>query len=234
MSEDLFAKRYGWYLKAGLVGYDRALKWQKGLVKMRLEGLARDTIILLEHPPVITVGRSGHDENFSNCKLEPVFVERGGDVTYHGPGQLVAYFVFDLTRRGRDLHRFMADLQQGIIDTFADYGIQCRKDDEHTGVWTDDKKIASVGIAVKKWVTFHGIAVNLNTDLKQFEEINPCGLQADLMTSAKARLGRKLNLDEFGLKLIEHYGRIFVTRYEPVQLEELAEELESQAGGYTL
>lgn len=234
MSEDLFARRYGWYLKGGLVGYDRALKWQKGLVKMRLEGLARDTIILLEHPPVITVGKSGHDENFSKCRLKPIFVERGGDVTYHGPGQLVAYFIFDLTRRGRDLHKFMADLQQGIIDTLAEYGVEGRKGDEYTGVWTNDKKIASVGVAVKKWVTFHGVAINLNTDLEQFAEINPCGLNSDIMTSAQSLLGDEINLDEFGLRLLEHYSRIFVTRYEPVELEELAEELESQAGGYTI
>ncbi len=234
MSEDLFARRYGWYLKGGLIGYDRALKWQKGLVKMRLEGLARDTIILLEHPPVITVGKSGRNENFAGCKLEPVFVERGGDVTYHGPGQLVAYFIFDLTRRGRDLHRFMADLQQGIIDTFAEYDVGCRKGDEHTGVWVGDKKIASVGVAVKKWVTFHGVAINLNIDLRQFEGMNPCGLEADVMTSARALLGAEVKLDEFGLKLIEQYSRIFVTRYEPVELEYLAEELESQAGGYTI
>lgn len=231
---ELFETRYGWVLRGGLTSYERALKWQHGLVRMRTEGLARDTIIFVEHPPVITVGKDGHAQNYDNCSLEPIFVERGGDVTYHGPGQLVAYFIFDLSLRGRDLHRFMGDLQQGVIGAFERIGINCRTDDDHTGVWVDDKKIASIGIAVKRWISFHGIAVNLNTDLQEFAAINPCGLDAAAMTSAGVLLGKHLDMGYFGDLLVEQYARIFVTQFEPVALESLAEEMESQAGGYAL
>lgn len=229
-----FETRYGWVLRPGLVDYRQALSWQHGLVQMRLEGMARDTIILLEHPPTITVGRDGHKENFPECDLEPIEVERGGDVTFHGPGQLVVYFVFNLSGRGRDLHRFMADLQQGVIDTLREVGITGRMDDDHTGVWVDDKKIASIGIAVKRWVSFHGVAINLNTDLKQFERIRPCGLEARAMTSVSNILGGEISLPDFGDKLLEQYSRIFVTQFESVDLESLAEDIESQAGGYTI
>ncbi|MFH1686089.1 MAG: lipoyl(octanoyl) transferase LipB [bacterium] len=234
MAEDLFRERYGWVLRCGLTSYERALKWQRGLVKMRLEGMARDTIMLVEHPPVITVGRDGHKENYTGCDLTPVFIERGGDATYHGPGQLVAYFIIDIARRGRDLHRFMADLQQGVIDALEKLSIRARQDDEHTGVWVDQHKIASVGVAVKRWVSYHGVAINLNTDLAEFGRINPCGLDAAQMTSAQQLLGREIDIDHFGQVLIEQYARIFVTQYEPIDLDSIAEDIESQAGGYTI
>jgi len=230
----LFSRRFGWVLRAGLTDYRQALTWQRGLVTMRRDGLARDTIILLEHPPVITVGRDGHDENFADSPYDPVFIERGGDVTYHGPGQLVAYFIFDLTRRGRDLHRFMGDLQQGVIRSMAQIGIECRKDDDHTGLWVGQRKLGSVGIAVKRWVTFHGVAINLNTDLSEFACINPCGLESDVMVSAAEVLGKPVDLNSFGDKLIEQYSDIFVTQFEPVTPESLAEDMESQAGGFTV
>ena len=225
---------YGWVLDVGKIEFDRALQWQRSLVKMRKEGMARDTIILVEHPPVVTVGRDGHEENFKNCQVEPVFIERGGDVTYHGPGQQVVYFVFNLTRRGRDLHAFMGNIQQGIIDAFAEWDIKARMDDEHTGVWVDDHKIASIGIAVKNWITFHGAAVNLNTDLDVFDQISPCGLEPDVMTTASRLLGREVDMKEFRDLLIRHYTRIFDTQFAPVELEALAEDIESQAGGYTI
>jgi lipoyl(octanoyl) transferase len=114
---------YGWHLGLGRVDYERALGWQRGLVTLRKEGFARDTIITVEHPPVITVGKDGHAENFAGLVGEPIKVERGGDVTYHGPGQLVVYLIFNLTRRQRSLHRFMDDIQRGIIGALGRYGI---------------------------------------------------------------------------------------------------------------
>jgi len=232
---DLYSTHYGWLLATGRTDYKRALAWQHSLVKMRREGIARDTILILEHPPVITVGRDGHDANYSECKLEPVFIERGGDVTYHGPGQLVAYFIFNLTRHGRDLHKFMENLQQGIVDAFAEIGITAAiREGDHRGVWVEDKKIASVGVAVKNWITFHGVATNLNTDLKDFLQINPCGLESDVMTSASQQLGKDVDLDRFSQILVEQYARLFVTEFEPVELEELDEVLESQSGGYEI
>ena len=231
----LFTTRpHGWVLDVGKVKYDRALQWQRGLVKMRKEGMARDTIMFVEHPPVCTVGRDGHEEHYKNLKVEPVFIERGGDVTFHGPGQLVAYFIFNLARRGRDLHLFMTSVQRGIVDALAELGIEAQLGDEHTGVWVGDKKIGSIGVAVKKWITFHGAAINLNTDLEEFEQMNPCGLNASIMTSAADQLGRQVDMKEFGKLLLVQYERIFETTFDTVDLESLAEDIESQAGGYTI
>ncbi len=227
-------KRYGWVLNLGRVEYERALCWQRGLVKMRQEGLARDTIIFVEHPSVVTVGRNGHEENLGETDRNAVHVERGGDVTYHGPGQLVVYFIFNLAARRRDLHRFVSNLQLGVVDTFKDIGIAARRGDEHTGIWVDEKKIASVGVAVKKWITFHGVAINLNMRLEDFRGIRPCGLDAEVMTSAHEILGRGIDVDDFAGRLLKRYAEVFDTVFEPVRLEELAEEIESQAGGYTI
>ena len=224
----------GWVLQLGKVDYDKALHWQHGLVRMRREGMARDTIIMLEHPETITVGRDGHEENYANLKVKPHFIERGGDVTYHGPGQLVAYYIFNLTRRGRDMHLFMDQVQQGIIGALSEIGIEAVKGDEHTGLWVEGKKIASIGLAVKNWITFHGSAINLNTDLTEFKAINPCGLESSTMISAEKLLGKKVDIDHFRSLLWKQYNRIFETDFYPVSLDELAEDIESQAGGYTI
>ncbi len=228
------SRLYGWWLELGRVEYAQTLEWQHGLVKMREQGLARDTIITVEHPSVITVGRDGHEENFRDSGIEPVFVERGGDVTYHGPGQLVIYFIFNLTRRGRDLHKFMDDIQQGIISTLSGLGISASKGKESTGVWVGDKKIASIGVAVKHWISFHGAALNLNTELNEFGQINPCGLDAAVMTSAEKLIGHPVEFKKFSRTVIDAYQRVFETHFERVGLEELAEALESQAGGYEI
>ncbi len=227
-------KTYGWHLELGKVDYERTLRWQRGLVKMREEGMARDTIITVEHYPVVTVGKDGHKENFKDLPLEPVFIERGGDVTYHGPGQLVAYFIFNLTRRGRDLHKFMADIQQGIIGALKEYGIDARMGDEHTGVWVQEKKIASIGVAVKRWISFHGAAINLNVNLEEFRKINPCGLSPEVMTSADQLLKEAVDMRKFTRSLLAHYSRIFDTVFTPVDLESLDEDLKSQEGGFTI
>lgn len=226
--------KFGWRLDLGRVDYQRALEWQHGLVRMRKHGFARDTLVTVEHLPVITVGKDINPENFESCGLEPVFIERGGDVTFHGPGQLVVYFVFNLTRRGRDLHRFMDDIQEGVIRALADLGIEASRGEENTGVWVGDKKLASIGVAVKNWITFHGTAINLNTDLQQFEQINPCGLDWNVMTSAARLLGHEVDMPAFTNALVQHYENVFDTDFRPVELADLAEDVESQAGGYEI
>lgn len=225
---------FGWVLDIGKVDYQKCLGWQRGLVKMRREGFARDTLILVEHPPVVTVGKDGHEDNFKNLKVQPVFVERGGDVTYHGPGQLVVYFIFNLQNRGLNLHKFVENILDGIIITLDKYSVKARKDDVNTGIWVEDEKIASLGIAIKRWVTFHGVAINLNTDLNEFKQINPCGLESGIMTSLNKLSGEKIDMKQFGEKLVMEYDRIFETTFKPIELESLSEDLESQAGGYTI
>lgn len=221
----------GWVIQPGKVEFERALEWQRGLVKLRREGMARDTLLLVEHPPVVTVGKDGHPENFKDLKCQPLPVERGGDVTYHGPGQLVVYFIFNLSRRGRDIHNFMAGIQEGIIGGLKEIGIESKPGTEHTGVWVKDKKIASIGIAVKNWISFHGAAVNLNTDLTEFEQISPCGLDPETMISAASLLKKPVDFGAFAESLIGQYSDIFDTEFYSVQLEEIAEDIESQAGG---
>ncbi|MBD3257336.1 lipoyl(octanoyl) transferase LipB [candidate division GN15 bacterium] len=222
---------YGWHLELGRVDYARALSWQHGLVKMRKDGFARDTIITVEHPPVLTVGKDDNPENYAHCDIEPVAIERGGDVTYHGPGQLVVYFIFNLARRGRDLHLFMDNIQEGIIRTLADYDVEAARNSENTGVWVGKKKLASIGVAVKNWITFHGAAVNLNTDLSAFDQINPCGLEASVMTTLADQTGGEIAMSEFAAKLLSHYASVFETEFTPIDLASLAEDVESQSGG---
>lgn len=222
---------YGWHLHLGKTDYLKVLSYQRGLVKMRAAGFARDTIITVEHPPVITAGKDTHLENYTDLKTDPVKIERGGDVTYHGPGQLVVYFIFNLARRGKDLHRFMANIQSGIIQTLADQKISAAPGDEHTGVWVGQKKIASIGVAVKRWITFHGAAINLNTDLDEFTQIQPCGLSPDVMTSVERLTGRRVQLGTFGKRLVRQYGDLFATDFSPIDLESIAEDILSQSGG---
>ncbi len=223
-------KLYGWHLALGKVDYQKTLDWQHGLLQMRQQGFARDTIITVEHPPVITVGKDGHEENYANLSPAPIKIERGGDVTYHGPGQLVVYFIFNLTRRGRDLHKFMDDIQEGIIRTLAGFEIEASRGTENTGVWVQEKKIASIGVAVKKWMSFHGAALNLNTKLSDFEQIHPCGLSPEVMTSTEKLLGKKLELADVAKRIVEHYCTVFDTNFMPIDLETLAEDVESQEG----
>jgi lipoate-protein ligase B len=231
---DSLERPCGWILNLGQADYKRCLDWQRGLVRLRKDGFARDTIIFVEHPPVITVGRDGHAENFCGPGIEPIEVERGGDVTYHGPGQQVVYFVFNLTRRGRDIKAFLLNIQAGIVDSMAELGISATSDGEHAGVWIGQNKIASIGVAIKQWITFHGAAINLNTDLDDFRKINPCGLKPDTMTSAEKLLGKKIEMDDFRVRLGKNYERIFDMHFDQVKLEELAEDVKSQEGGFTI
>lgn len=196
--------------------------------------MARDTLVFLNHPPTITVGRDGHAENYDKLKTKPIFIERGGDVTYHGPGQLVVYYIFNLTRRGRDLHKFMEQIQTGIKNALGNFNIEANLGSEHTGLWVSGKKIVSVGLAIKRWITFHGAAINLNTNLEDFTQINPCGLGSEVMVSAQKLLGKKVDERRFKKVLLKEYSNIFETDFYPIGLEELAENLESQAGGYTI
>ena len=223
---------FGWHLQLGQVDYERTLAWQRGLVKMRLEGFARDTIITVEHPPVVTVGRDGHAENYRDLKEQPFFIERGGDVTFHGPGQLVVYYIFNLARRGRDLHKFMDQVQQGIIQALEKFNVPSKVGEQYTGVWVGERKIASIGVAIKHWVTFHGAAVNLHTNLEEFAKINPCGLNPSTMTSVERITGQKVKLDDFARVLLDCYSKVFETDFTPIDLDALAEDIESQSGGH--
>jgi len=182
----------------GRVRYGEALDLQRRLAEERIAGNIPDTLLLLEHPPVVTLGRGWKG---SSLPLEPDAlrrrsievheIERGGDVTYHGPGQLVGYPILDLQRHKPDLHWYLRQLEEVLIAALGDLGILAERNPGFTGVWTRGRKIASIGIHVRQWVTWHGFALNVTTDLSAFDLIVPCGIPNVVMTSiAKELEGR--------------------------------------------
>ncbi len=177
-------------IQAGRVAYGEALEWQRRLAQGRIEGgEEQDLLLLLEHPPVVTLGRSSDQSHLLHAEGIEVFeVERGGDVTYHGPGQLVGYPILDLTRHRQDLHWYLRTLEQALINALAELGIPAERNPGYTGVWTRQRKIASLGVHVKQWVTWHGFALNVTTDLGAFERIVPCGIPGVVMTSVAHEL----------------------------------------------
>src|SRR6059036_4370527 len=178
-------------IEAGLVPYSEALEWQRQLADDRITGqLAHDVLLLLEHPPVVTLGRNSHEAHLLRGGDVDLFeVERGGDVTYHGPGQLVGYPIIDLAGYRRDLHWYLRSLEQALIDALAELGVTAERNTGYTGVWTRGRKIASIGIHVKQWVTWHGFALNVTTDLSYFDRIVPCGIPGVVMTSLERETG---------------------------------------------
>lgn len=180
----------------GPTPYREGLALQQALVERRAQGRAADRLLFPDHPPVLTIGRNPSDGNvvaspeaLRRAGIEVFEVARGGDVTWHGPGQLVGYLVCDLNDRGRDLHRFLRDIEQGLIDALARWGIAGERSPGRTGVWVEGEKIASIGIAVRRWVSYHGFALNVAPDLRFFDLIHPCGLKGIQMTSVAKRLG---------------------------------------------
>ncbi len=177
----------------GLRDYGDALTEMRELVRQRRLGAIGDTLILVEHPPVVTVGVEGDDGAAARSGLTVVAVERGGRATYHGPGQLVGYPIVDLDARGRDVRRFVHEVEDLVVDGLAAHGIVAGHVSGRHGVWVDgERKIASIGIAVDHWVTLHGFAVNVDVDLGPFAQFHPCGLSGALMTSVSVELGRRV------------------------------------------
>jgi lipoyl(octanoyl) transferase len=178
-------------IQAGTVPYAAALEWQRRLADDRIGGrLNHDVLVLLEHPPVVTMGRNSHAAHLLQREgIEIHEVERGGDITFHGPGQLVGYPILDLAGYKQDLHWYLRTLEQALIDALAVLDIAAERNPGFTGVWTRGRKIASIGIHVKQWVTWHGFALNVTTDLSHFDRIVPCGIQGVEMTSVEKELG---------------------------------------------
>jgi lipoate-protein ligase B len=191
------AERELWTVSLGRVPYGEALELQRSIAKDRISGaIPQDVLLLLEHPPVVTLGRSSKEKHlmaspeFLRTRGVEVFdVERGGDVTFHGPGQLVGYPIIDLKRHRLDLHWYLRRIEQALIDTLADYDIPGERNPAFTGVWTRGKKIASIGVHARDWVTWHGFALNVTTDLSFFDLIVPCGIPGVVMTSIARELG---------------------------------------------
>jgi len=185
---------------------------QRQMVAARQQDQIPDTLILVEHPSVITLGRGTHRENLVAPGDLPIFeIERGGDVTYHGPGQLVGYPIFLLRQPERDLHVYLRNLEEALIQTVEECGLPAGRRESWTGVWNRqaDRKLASIGVAVKRWVTLHGFALNVATDLGRFAAINPCGLEATVMASMTSLLGRAVTLAEVKPIVARRMGAVF-------------------------
>jgi lipoyl(octanoyl) transferase len=200
----------------GLTDYREAWERQLALARDIYENDAPDVLVFVEHPKVLTLGASHQAENllFSEEKYRELGIQvektdRGGDVTYHGPNQLVAYPVFNVARHGKDLHKWMRDLEEALILTLNEFGLTGRRFPPHTGVWVDDEKVAAIGVKIKKWVSTHGIALNCNNDLMPFQQIVPCGIRGYGVTSLSQLLDRQVAVDEVKPVLIAAFARVF-------------------------
>ena len=182
-----------WVVRQGVTPYAEILELQRRIAAARITGeIGQDVLLLLEHEPVVTLGRSSKEKNLVASKeflasrgVDLHEVERGGDVTFHGPGQLVGYPIVDLKRHKQDLHWYLRQLEQALISTLAKFGVHAERNAGYTGVWTGGRKIASIGVHARDWVTWHGIALNVVNDLSWFDLIVPCGIDGVVMTSVE-------------------------------------------------
>jgi len=199
------------YRNLGPMEYLPTLALQERLVEQRQNDRSADLLLFVEHPHVYTLGRGGNALNVLSAQEVPVHrTSRGGDVTYHGPGQLVVYPIIDLgSKLRKDVHRYVRNLEMAAIQTLADYGLVAIRRPPHTGIWLDDRKIAAIGVAVRRRVTYHGLALNVNTDLSYFNRIIPCGLTWAEVTSMKKEIGFEQNFAEVRRRFIDNFAEIF-------------------------
>jgi len=200
----------------GLVDYADGLRLQRERVAARQAGEIPDTLLLLEHPHVYTLGRNAKKENLLLSAEQlaahgaQVFeIDRGGDVTYHGPGQLVGYPILDLAQHQRDIAWYMRSLEEVFIAVARAYGIEAERLAGAPGVWVGNDKLVALGVHISRWVTSHGFAFNVNTDLRYFDWIVPCGLRDKGVTSLQKLLGRRVEMAEVAEKVVRHFGRVF-------------------------
>ena len=186
---------------------------QHDLVEQVAEGITADHLLFVEHDPVITLGRRTESEaaGYNQASSLPVHaIERGGEATYHAPGQLVGYPILKLEGPERDLHQLLRNLEEVQIRTIARWGLPGSRKRGLTGVWVENHKIASIGIAVRRWVSYHGFGLNVNTDLRGFRAIRPCGLEAEVMTSMAALLGKEVAMTEVRDELLAQFAAVFL------------------------
>ena len=199
----------------GLIDYQKAWDLQKELVGKRVKKGINDTLLLVEHPHIFTIGRSGSrnnilvsDERLKEKRVSVCKVDRGGDITYHGPGQIVGYPILDLNEHGRDVHLMLRNLEEVIIRFLSDYGVEACRIPEYTGVWVGQEKVAAIGIGVRRWITFHGFCLNVNPEMNYFSLINPCGIKGKGVTSLE-KLRVKRDKKELERRLVRYFGAVF-------------------------
>lgn len=218
----------------GHTDYAECWELQRQLFVLRSANKIGDLLLLTQHNHVYTIGKSGNDShllaNDQELRLKGVQVfhnDRGGDITYHGPGQLVGYPILDLSNYGHDLHHYLRDLEEVIIRSLSRYGIRASRDARYTGVWVDNQKICAIGIKTRQWVTMHGFAFNINTDLSFFGRIIPCGISGKGVTSLQQQIGRDLEINEVARVVTNEFGDVFGTRMNATPAGETLDKLKA-------
>jgi lipoyl(octanoyl) transferase len=210
--------------RLGIVSYADALALQRELVAERQADRIDDVLLLLQHPHVLTLGVRGDggrghivasSDALAARGVDVFETGRGGDVTYHGPGQLVGYPIINLKPDRCDVHRYVRDVEEVLLRTAADYSVTARRIDGLTGAWVGDEKLAAIGVRIARWVTSHGFALNVSTDLEYFKLIVPCGIADRGVTSLERLLGRSVDIDEVGARLAEHFAAVFGREIQP-------------------
>jgi lipoate-protein ligase B len=234
-------KKICWVVDLGLMPYRRACEFQRRVVEARKNGAIPDVLLLCEHPHVITLGRNGKREHLraTNQLLEQMNVEfsatdRGGDITYHGPGQVVGYPILDLAEHRRDVRWFVERLEEIMIRATADFGVAAKRIAARHGIWVEtprgEEKLAALGVHLSRWVTSHGFAYNVSTDLRYFDLIVPCGIADKRATSLEHVLGRAVGSGEVRPRLVTHFGQVFARALQTVSSGELLGALEANPG----
>ncbi len=233
-----------WTVELGSIGYERAWDLQKRIVAARKLALIPDVLLLCEHPHVITMGRNGRAEHLLASEqmlgargVEFHVTNRGGDITYHGPGQLVAYPILNLSEIRRDVGWYVRQLEEAMIRTSAEHGITAERREGRTGIWVnvssaseiaDEEKLGAIGVHISRWVTSHGLAYNVSTDLTYFDLIVPCGIAGKRATSLKRLLNREVEMNDASQKLVRHLGECFGLKMRAMPLPELESVLAAQ------
>ncbi len=225
----------------GKTEYSYAWDLQKSLLDLRNEGKIPDVILFTEHHHTYTIGKSGGDDHLLASEDElrskgiALFkIDRGGDITYHGPGQIVCYPIIDLKNHYLDVHRYLRDLEEVVIRALKRYSIEAHREPDYTGVWVGSEKICAIGVKVSHWVTMHGFAFNINTDLSYFGRIIPCGIFHMGVTSLSQVLDRGVTLSEVKHILTEELAGVFETEIEPTSLEQFMERYHLEPDGAKL
>ncbi len=211
-----FTSRIFDYCDLGFIDYKEAWDLQKDIFSKRVHNEVNDTFFLLEHPHTYTLGKVAekenlltNDEQLKELGIKVYEIDRGGDITYHGPGQIVGYPIIKLSDWKEDTHEYLRGLEEVIMNVCSDYGLRTERNPKYTGVWIANRKIAAIGIKVSRWVTMHGFAFNVNTDLNYFGGIIPCGIRDKDVTSLKRELGRDVDINEVKLKLVDEFKKFF-------------------------
>jgi lipoate-protein ligase B len=226
-----------WVADVGLIAYDPACALQRELVEARKAGAIPDVLLLCEHPHVITLGRNGKRENLragerllAQMKVEFSRTDRGGDITYHGPGQIVGYPILDLAAHRRDIRWYVEQLEEVMIRTTADFGLAAHRSDANHGVWLDtpagEEKLGALGVHLSRWISSHGFAYNVTTDLRYFDLIVPCGVAGKRATSLERALGRAMPVEEVRERVVTHFAIVFGRQARRMSREELESHLQ--------